>query len=40
VHFFAREELERLFADHFEAVLPQRLDSTRRLPPAPGQWAQ
>lgn len=40
VHFFAREELEGLFADDFAAVLPLRPDSTPRRPPAPGQWKQ
>lgn len=40
VHFFARQELEDLFADGFGVVLPLRLDSTPRPAPAPGQWSQ
>ncbi|HEV2591786.1 MAG TPA: class I SAM-dependent methyltransferase [Gaiellaceae bacterium] len=39
VHFFAEQELERLFAD-WEPLLPLRLDVTPRTAPAPGQWSQ
>ncbi|HZU12408.1 MAG TPA: class I SAM-dependent methyltransferase [Chloroflexota bacterium] len=39
IHFFARAELESLLAG-LRPVLPLRLRSTRRQPPAPGQWSQ
>jgi SAM-dependent methyltransferase len=39
VHFFAGAELDLLF-EGYTPVLPRRLASTRRTPPAPGQWAQ
>ncbi len=39
IHFFARTELEELFAT-FQPVLPLRLQSTNRQPPSPGQWSQ
>lgn len=39
IHFFSRAELESLFAA-FDPVLPLRLESTERTPPAPGQWSQ
>ena len=40
VHFFTGTELDALFAAGFTPVLPLRLQSTRRDPPAPGQWSQ
>ncbi len=40
IHFFARTELETLFADDCAPVLPPRLRATRRVPPRPGQWSQ
>jgi len=40
IHFFGRSELATLFADRFSTRLPLRLDSTRREPPAGGQWSQ
>jgi SAM-dependent methyltransferase len=40
VHFFARLELEQLFATDFEPVLPLRVDKNQRLAPQPGQWQQ
>ncbi len=40
IHFFSAEELSALFSDHFEQVLPLRLEQTKRTPPAPGQWSQ
>ena len=40
VHFFTREELDWLFGEAFEPVLPLRLHSTRRAEPAQGQWSQ
>ncbi len=39
IHFFARAELEELFAA-FQPVLPLRLQSTNRQPPSLGQWSQ
>lgn len=39
IHFFSRSELGRLF-DTFDPILPLRLRSTKRKPPAPGQWSQ
>ncbi len=39
IHFFAGTELDMLF-DGYTPVLPRRVTSTRRTPPAPGQWAQ
>jgi hypothetical protein len=40
VHFFARRELDDLFADQFEPVVPLRRHRTERSAPAPGQWTQ
>jgi SAM-dependent methyltransferase len=40
IHFFAGTELAALFADRYTAVLPPRLQRTRREPPQPGQWSQ
>jgi SAM-dependent methyltransferase len=40
IHFFALEELERMFGHGFELVLSPRLASTRRVAPEPGQWSQ
>jgi SAM-dependent methyltransferase len=40
VHFFDRDELEKLFLDAFETALPLRLDSTVREAPRVGQWSQ
>jgi hypothetical protein len=41
IHFFSAAELGGLFpASDFVSVLPLRPDSTRREPPAPGQWTQ
>ncbi len=41
IHFFSAGELSALFpGPGFEPVLPLRLDSTHRTPPAPGQWSQ
>jgi len=39
IHFFSRAELVDLFRS-FQPVLPLRLESTDRKPPAPGQWSQ
>jgi predicted TPR repeat methyltransferase len=40
IHFFARSELESLFSESFQAVLPLRVSSTVRQPPGRGQWSQ
>ncbi len=40
VHFFDKDELSALFERPFEAELDLRLRSTRREPPATGQWSQ
>ena len=40
IHFFAEEELEGLFAESFEPILPLRRADTRRTPPASGVWCQ
>ncbi|MFF4890452.1 class I SAM-dependent methyltransferase [Micromonospora chersina] len=39
IHFFSEEELQQLF-EGWPALLAIRPDSTRRTPPAPGQWTQ
>jgi hypothetical protein len=39
IHFFAEAELGRLLSS-FEPLLPLRVQATRRLPPAQGQWLQ
>jgi hypothetical protein len=39
IHFFSALELDTVFAG-WAAMLPPRLSSTRREPPAPGQWSQ
>lgn len=39
IHFFSADELHQLF-EGWPALLPVRADSTRRTPPAPGQWTQ
>ncbi len=40
VHFFSRTELEGLFTEGFDEVLPLRLDQTWRTPRTEGQWSQ
>lgn len=40
IHFFSRAELDELFAQDFEEVLPLRLDETWRSPRSNGQWSQ
>ena len=40
IHFFAAAELAGLTSREFTPVLPPRLDRTRRVPPAAGQWSQ
>jgi SAM-dependent methyltransferase len=40
IHFFSSEEIVASFRRAFEVVLPLRLTSTERVPPAPGTWAQ
>jgi hypothetical protein len=41
IHFFSAGELSAVASGSgFEPVLPPRLHSTRRDPPAPGQWSQ
>jgi SAM-dependent methyltransferase len=40
IHFFSRSELDELFAQTFQPVLPARLQSTDREPPASGRWCQ
>jgi SAM-dependent methyltransferase len=40
IHFFAKAELDELFAAEFTAIIPPRLHQTRRDPPQPGQWSQ
>lgn len=40
IHFFTAAELGALVAGEFRPVLAPRLDSTRREPPAAGQWSQ
>ncbi len=40
IHFFAAAELAALTAGEFTPVLGPRLDRTRRVPPASGQWSQ
>lgn len=40
IHFFTSAELDALFASGYTAVLPPRLQVTRRDPPGPGQWSQ
>lgn len=40
IHFFTSTELTVLFASDYTAVLPLRLQVTRRDPPQPGQWSQ
>lgn len=40
IHFFAAGELAAVVGGGFREVLPPRLDSTRRTPPATGQWSQ
>lgn len=40
IHFFSRAELDGLFAEGFEGILPLRLDQTWRTPSSDGQWSQ
>lgn len=40
VHFFSRAELDELFGERFDEVLPPRLDQTWRTPRSDGQWSQ
>ncbi|MEU8003965.1 class I SAM-dependent methyltransferase [Catellatospora sp. NPDC049111] len=40
IRFFTAHELQALLGDRFTAVMPLRLHSTRRTPPAEGRWSQ
>lgn len=40
IHFFSLIEVEGLFGDGYEPVLPPRLQRTWRRPPSKGQWSQ
>jgi len=40
IHFFGRDELERLFASEFRPVLPLRRVTMKRDPPGAGHWDQ
>jgi SAM-dependent methyltransferase len=40
IHFFTAAELQSLLSGQFTAVMPPRLHSTHRAPPATGQWSQ
>lgn len=40
IHFFSRSELDDLFSEGFEEILPLRLDRTWRTPRSDGQWSQ
>jgi SAM-dependent methyltransferase len=40
VHFYSDSELAHLTRDHFEPLMPPRLDVIQRTPPKTGVWAQ
>jgi SAM-dependent methyltransferase len=40
IHFFSQQELSDLFAERFTLILPLRIQTMTRQPPARGQWSQ